>query len=153
MVLYGDGLLVTTGSAPIEVVDHAGTVRRTVDTRLVGNHLMDFALDRRATDLYAVGPCGYTGGVSVVNVTTGWTRVLVPPGGLIPPADGGGLLCGERAALGPRSSVLVVGNTAVTVPQLGLHGRLLFLDTQTGTVRRTVDTPSEPIDVAVVTPR
>ncbi len=100
-----------------------------------------------------MGPCGYTGGASVVNVTTGRTRVLVPPDGLIPPEDGGGLLRGERAALGPRASVLVVGNTAVTVPQLGPHSRLLFLDTQTGMVRRTVDTPSEPIDMAVVTPR
>lgn len=153
IALHGDGLLVTTGSERIEAVDRSGKVRRMLNTRLAGNHLIDFTLDRRTDELYAVGPCGYTGGFSVVDIRTGRTRVLVPTGSIVPPGDGGGLLCGERAALDMRSSLLVVGNTADMVPQLGLHGHLLFLDTRTGQVRRTFTTPSEPVDVLAVTPR
>jgi hypothetical protein len=142
--LYAGGLLAATGGEYIEELDQTGTVRRMLSTRLAGNHLMEFVVDGPTQRLYAVGPCGYTGGVSVVDIRTGRTRVLARPGDTA--------VCGERSALGPRS-LLVVGNTAVTVPQAGIPGFLLFLDARSGKVRRTVATPSEPVDVLVATPR
>jgi len=143
--LYGPGLLATTGEGPIEEIDGAGRVVHRFDPRLPGNHLTEFALDARAGRLYVVGPCGYTGGMSVVTLATARTRVLVP---LSPPGQAP-TFCGDRFALGPRN-LLAVGETAAALPQLGLPGAVLLVDARTGAVRRTVTTPAEPVDVFVV---
>jgi hypothetical protein len=148
IAFYGNDVLATTGEGPIEEVDISGTVRRRFDTQLPGNHLMDFALDRQARRLYVVGPCGYAGGFSVIDLRTGSTRVLVPPA---PPSTQGamsepGLLCGEQPSLDPPG-LLVVGKTARTVPVLGLPGKFLFLDTGTGRVVHAVKVAAEPLDV------
>jgi len=143
--LYGPGLLAMTGEGPIEEIDRAGRVARRFDPRLPGNHLTEFALDARAGRLYVVGPCGYVGGMSVVTLATARTRVLVPPS---PPGQAPAF-CGVRFALGPRD-LLAVGKTAATLPQRGLPGAVLLVDARTGTVRQTVTTPAEPVDVFVV---
>jgi len=145
--LSGLGLLATTGEGPIEEIDGAGRVARRFDPRLPGNHLMGLALDARAGRLYVVGPCGYSGGMSVITMATARTRVLVPP----PLPGQAPAFCGERFALGPRD-LLVVGKTEATLPQLGIPGALLLVDARTGAVRRTVTTPAEPVDICVVSP-
>ena len=76
---FGDGLLTATGDSVILATDHTGAVIGAIDTRLTGNHLMEFAVDPSADRLYAVGSCGYAGGFSAVSLphldpATGATR-------------------------------------------------------------------------------
>ncbi len=147
MELYGDGLLVSEGNGPIYEIGAAGRVRRTFDSRLKHNHLLEFTVDRHTDRLYAVGSCLYDGGFTVLDLRTGRARILVQE----PNYD----ICGERSALA-SSSLLVVAKTLGVIPQIGLQGpqigvqgHLLFLDTRTGQVQRSVSTPAEPVDVLV----
>lgn len=58
-------------------------------------------------------------------------------------------VCGERVAVGP-GSLLVVGKSALPVVSSERRGSLLLIDGNTGQKIRTVNTPSEPVDVLVV---
>jgi len=139
-VLYGDEVLASTGTPVVLEMKQSGRIVRHLDTRLLGNHLMEFAVDEKRAYLTAVGPCGYTGGMSVLAIATGQVRVLSAP-------RVSNTICGERFSPGP-TPLLIVGRTTATVPLQGIPGALLFLDTRTGQIRRTVATPAEPIDVA-----
>lgn len=138
--LYAGGLLASEGEGPIYEINAAGRVRRQLDTHLEGNHLLEFVVDQQRHRLYAVGSCVYAGGFSVVDVRTGSARVLVP----LPNYH----VCGERLALA-SSSLLVLAKTQGVIPQIGVGGHLLFLDTYTGHLERSVPTPAEPVDVLV----
>ncbi len=139
--LFGNDILAATGTPLIPEMNQTGRIVRRLDTRLTGNHLMEFVVDDKADRLIAVGPCGYTGGMSIVALARGQTRVLVSP-------QPDNAICGERFVRGP-AHLLVVGKTAEMVPQRGLPGALLFVDVQTGRLRRTVETPAEPLDVFI----
>jgi hypothetical protein len=65
---YGDHLLIATGAPRIDETTRAGQAVRKLDTKLEGNHLMEFAIDVSTDRLYAVGSCGYTGGLSRVSL-------------------------------------------------------------------------------------
>jgi hypothetical protein len=156
-VVRGDSLLVTDGSPIIRQVDRDGALQRALDTRLEGNHLMDFAVDSRAQRLYAVGSCGYTGGLSVLSLRGGgvpmtptqpgmWNWITTPEPPLTFRRSGS---CGERLALG-SSALLVIGKTQRPVPQVDKAGAILVIDPGTGDLVRSVPTPSEPLDVLVV---
>lgn len=140
MELYGDGLLVSEGNGPIYEIGAHGRVRRTFDSGLKHNHLLEFTVDRHTDRLYAVGSCLYDGGVSALDLRTGRARILVHE----PNYD----ICGERSALA-SSSLLVIAKTVGVIPQIGIKGHLLFLDSHTGQVQRSVPTPAEPVDVLV----
>jgi hypothetical protein len=138
--LNGNGLLVSQGNGPIDEIGATGRVRRTLDTHLDRNHLLEFTVDRRVGRLYAVGSCIYVGGFSVVDIRTGRVQVLVP----LPNYH----ICGERLALASHS-LLVLAKTHGVIPQIGVQGQVLFLDTRTGRVLRSIPTPAEPVDVLV----
>jgi hypothetical protein len=138
--LYGNGLLAATGGGPIHEINAAGKVWRDVDTHLQHNHLLEFTVDHRTNRLYAVGSCIYAGGFSAVDIGSDRARILVQE----PNYD----ICGERLALASRS-LLVLARTQGVIPQIGVQGQLLFLDTRTGQVQRSIPTPAEPVDVLV----
>lgn len=140
MELYGDGLLVSEGNGSIYEIGAAGRVRRTFDSGLKHNHLLEFTIDRQAGRLYAVGSCSYAGGFTALDLRSGRSRILVQE----PNYD----ICGERSALA-SSSLLVIAKTLGVIPQIGLQGHLLFLDTRTGQVQRRILTPAEAVDVLV----
>ncbi|GEM_PF-1816675 len=151
---YGDGVLAVsaddTSSGTVFDVDRSGQVRRTLYFQLGGGFLMDFALDARAGKLYAVGSCGYRGGLSVLDLQSGAAEDPVPPGPPGMPAEH--VPCGQRLALLPNGH-LVVGNVPGALnPRAGVGGALLFLDTATGQTLREVPTSSQPIDVLVLPP-
>jgi len=146
--LYGDGLLVATGSGLILNIDTSGTIRSGFDTGLTG-HLMEFAVDAKADRLYAVGACGYRGGFSAVGLRQGgtlepptvpgewsWRATPVPPL-IIQPALSDP--CGARVALGP-DNLLVAAKDA---------GTLFFLDRTSGQVLRSTDIPGGIDDILV----
>jgi hypothetical protein len=77
---YRGQVLATTGEPQrLLKLTMTGKVLRTYRTKLKGNHLMEFAADLTHPRIWPIGPCGYTGGLSVINLTTGHTRVLVQP--------------------------------------------------------------------------
>ena len=147
---YGDGLLAATGHEPVVELGPGGDVRRRLRTRLTQTHLMELALDREARRLYAIGSC-YAGGpgVGAVDLETGRARVVVPPqsasAGELPDA------CGDRVAVG-ADSLLVLARTTSAAPSPAWPGRLVFVDGRSGRVVRTVETPTEPVDVLVAQP-
>jgi hypothetical protein len=146
---YGDRILVTPGDSPwIEERTREGELVRKWDTKQEGNHMLDLALDAREGRLYALGSCGYRGGLSRIDLKTNEVKVLAPS---LPGVDFARerLVCGERVVVGP-GSLLVVGKTAQAIPQAGIPGSLLLVEGDTGRKIRTLNTPCEPVDVLVV---
>jgi hypothetical protein len=165
-VLLGDSLVTGTGEGMMLKEARYGAILSAFDTGL-GGHLMEFAVDRFSNRLYAVGSCGYSGGVSSVDLTAGgmytltefaeirWLVAPAPPLILAPPEPGRAVKtvpCGERLSLSP-DSWLAVGVTARPVPEVLRRGKVIILSTLTGQVLRTSQTPSEPVDVIVITGR
>lgn len=138
---YRGGLLAAIGSPPwILQIDAAGTARRDLHTRLHGNHLLEFVLDRSSRRVYAVGSCVYAGGLSVLDLRTGKARLLARE-------DAPYGVCGERLVLGP-AHLLIVAKTA-EVPASGLPGSLLLLDRRSGRVLHHVDMSTEAVDLII----
>jgi hypothetical protein len=102
---------------------------------------MDFAPDIAHHALFIVGPCGYTGGFSRVDLQTGATWVLVRSGAYNP-------ICGEAQATGPGPTVVAGFTGRVTIVQR-LPGVLLVLSGRTGTVLRRIPTPADPFSVLI----
>ena len=129
--VFGDGFLAATGSAEVVQLHSSGQVTRRFDTKLENNHLMEFAVDEATHLLYAPGSCLYEAGLSSVNLTSGEARFIDRLGGPV---------CAER--------IVIAGQTLILL-QARPTG-VLFVDRQSGTVRRQVATPAEPIDALVI---
>lgn len=138
-LLEGESIVATTGEPEILVLSFDGQVQGTYDTKLIGNHLEEFAIDGQLHRLYALGPCGYLGGVSVLPLLAsgapqGAATVLAPA------------VCGERLTLVTPGRIAVT-ETRATVPNPTIPGSVVFLDTTSGTVVARIAVPAEPIDV------
>lgn len=142
VAVYEDGVVAATGEGPIIQIDRQGRIARAWKTRIPRNHLMQFALDRKRELLYAIGSCGYRGGLSRIDLKSGRSRVMGYPSSS---ASSG--LCGERIALGPESLVAVASNP-LPVPK-GSPSSLLLVDASTGRLIRSVPTSVETLDVLV----
>lgn len=159
-------LLVATGTSVVLRITTTDMVLGGWDTQLVGNHVMDFAVDPAARMLYAVGSCGYQPGFSAVRLADArvptpsgagewsWSRTPIPPQVLIvvPPQEGPlhGLLCGERLAVSREG--IIVASLPQPVPRLGTPGAVLVVDPTSGQVLRSIATSSEPLDVLPMPP-
>jgi hypothetical protein len=139
-------LLAATGDPAIVEFDLDGRFRSQVNTGLENSHLMEFAVDEPRHTIYAVGSCGYTGGFSVSQWPgAGFTGRL-----LVPPRDYS--VCGERVSIAPAGDWLAVAWRAEpSPPGVGSSaGRLLVVDTRTGSVLQRVPTSSTVVDVLAV---
>jgi hypothetical protein len=142
VAIYEDGVVAATGEGPIIQIDGRGRITRAWKSRIPRNHLMQFALDRKRGLLYAIGSCGYRGGLSRIDVKSGRSRVVGYPSSS---ASSG--ICGERIAVGPESLVAVASNPR-PVPQ-GSPSSLLLVDASTGRLIRSVPASVETLDVLV----
>jgi hypothetical protein len=143
---YQDGVLATRGDHPsIVELDGRGRVTRTWNTGLAGNHLTEFTIDSTRGRAFAVGSCGYTGGLSYVELSSGRVHVLV---GSRP----GRAVCGERIAIGPQSTLVMLKGIAAD-PQAAANGSVLLVASTNGRIAHSIDTPALPIDVLVVPPQ
>ena len=104
----------------------------------IRDSLMEFGIAAGIGRLYAVGSCGYTGGLAAVDLATHRTQVLAP-------SRTPGVICGERIAAIGDGSLLVVAETAIPVPTL-VPGALVVLSSD-GKTLRTIKTSAEPIDL------
>jgi hypothetical protein len=144
--LDGNRILAAIGDEHLLEHDPAGSPRR-VNTSLVRNHLMEFAVDRDRRLIYAVGSCGYGGGMSATplpEVGQKPAQVLVPVGDYS--------TCGERVSLSADGTWLAVasrigGRSVVTLNGRGL---LLIVETASGAVRQKVSMSSDVVDVLAV---
>jgi hypothetical protein len=151
VIATGRHLLATTGDpSRVERLTLDGRVTGHWDSRLAGNHLMELALDPSGRWLYAVGACGYAGGLSAIDLSTGQVRVLARPTG--PRQDTAPLpaVCGERVEA-ETGGLLAVAKTGRRVPASTSPRALLDVDARTGLLRRAVATPSEPVDLLLTT--
>jgi hypothetical protein len=134
-----DDVVASTGSQTIEVYDTSGTLVRSLDTGLENNHLMEFAIDRAGDRLVAAGSCGYVPGFAVVGYSTGVRQLL----------NRSQSICGETLAFA-GGDVVIVGKTALPVPDPDREGQLLRIDAQRGAITGSHRTESEPTDLLVV---
>ena len=151
-LLRDDYLLVATGTSRILAVNRNNAIQTTWDTRMKRNHLMEFALDSTQNRMYVVGTCGYTYGFQSLALDA--PPVVSSPGSEPPPSTTTAVpreICGGRITLA-SDMLLVTTKTAVTVVSAWGAGALLFVDTRSGAVIRTVPTPSEPMDVLALRP-
>lgn len=146
---FGDGFIATTGDGPIISIDRNGVVHRRWNMRLTGNHLMDFALDSNARWLYSVGSCGYTGGLSSVNLSSEKVRLLVKPYRPQSLADmhRSGVVCGEWIVSASRQLLVIAKNPLPVL--VGASADVLFVDSRTGAIRHQLHVPAETLDIVV----
>ena len=144
---FNDQLLGTAGDpAWIRLMTRSGKIIKTFATGLARNHLMQFTLDPLNRIAYAIGSCGYTGGLSRIDLGTGAAKLIGYPA---PPSSGEALrsgICGERVAI-VSGSMLILAKLHKPVPQWGKSGALLIADGSTGQIIESIPVPSEPIDV------
>jgi hypothetical protein len=131
----GDRVLATTGEGPLIELSLAGERTHAWELGLPGNHLMQFALSRDGMHAAAVGPCGYAGGLSYVDLDAGRVAVHGYPQGI----------CADRVAFLDAGTVALARN-AFPVPQ-GLPARLDLVDLATGRITLRRATPSEIVDL------
>ncbi len=115
-----------------------GVPRGQYDLHLEGNHLVEFGIATGIGRLFAVGSCGYTGGLAAVDLATHQTQVLAP-------SRTPGVICGERIVALGDGSLLVIAKTGMPVPSL-VPGALVVLSGD-GKTLRTIKTSAEPIDL------
>jgi hypothetical protein len=150
------GVIGATGSSTLRLSTYDGTLRRTIETHLVGNHLMELAVDQRRGRAYAVGPCGYAGGYSVTRFrTTGAGDAIVP--GVQEQTEtalvvhpGTGAVCADRIALGEDSQW--IGIVAYRPSLLGPipAGVVKILNAQDASVLSEERTDAPPVDIVAV---
>jgi hypothetical protein len=151
--LYGDRVL-TGGDDGAPIVEYGpdDQVRRRLDMGLAGNHMVGLAVDPAQQRLYVLGGCGYAHGLSAVSLRD--TPTPEPPAVLFrsllfgEPGDRTAVPCGARLAVGP-TPLVVIGRLGLEIPEARAFGALLFVDVREARVVRTVQTPSEPVDVLV----
>lgn len=143
MAVVGDAVYSATGSATrVDERDPDGRVRRRLNPRSGNNHLMAIAADTR--HLYALGSCGYAGGLTRVALSSGEvTKLAVRPDSEI---------CGEQIALSRVGGSLVVLSLPRPVPQMGRAGgsAVLFVDPETGRVTGRGVLDADPLDVVLL---
>ena len=157
-VQMGDRLFATTGQA--EILEYrSGTVQQVFNSELEGSHLMEFAVDRGRERIYAIGSCGFAGGLSVMRLSDGGQPAKLNANGwswdlLGNPAPKPQVLfrkremCGERIAVG-SGSVIVIAQTHGP-ESLDTPDALLFLDGEAGKVISRFTPSSKLVGVAVV---
>lgn len=140
--LEGGVLTASMGEQPLAVLDPLTGARRSeYNVMLEGNHMPEFTIASGVGRIYAIGSCGYTGGLSMVDLASGQTQVLVASRTI-------GAVCGERIVGLNDGSLLVVAKTAMSVPS-PVPGALLVLS-KDGKTLRMIPTSAESMDLLVV---
>jgi hypothetical protein len=149
-----DGRLIsasmTTANAFVELKANGGLFK-TLRMHMVGaQHTGDWDIDPSTGRLYQVGSCGYTGGLAVLDLKTGRSRMLDPPrtpGARAPVTQSNDhSVCGERISAGSRS-LIAIGKTEYVYPVLEHRAVLLIMDGRTGKLLHRITTSTDPMDL------
>lgn len=127
---YADGMVATTGLSDLLLLDGQGQVTRVLETGLGGTgssgaaeHVTEIAVDQTEHVVYALGSCGYAGGLASVTLPGGKSRLLRVPardgsapaapvlGAPVLRAGPAGSICGDRVLVSSGGAVLAVVST------------------------------------------
>jgi hypothetical protein len=128
VVGYRDAAVAATGATNLVRLDGSGRVSSYLSTGLAGAHLRELAVDAGRQELFAVGACGYAGGLATVGLRAGAARLLAAPS-----RPGSGQVCGDRVLVAPGGAELAVVGAR--------HAAMLDSDTGAVLVSRTVSAP------------
>lgn len=146
-VVEGNNVYITTAyDNPSGAIDHFnldGTLEKHIQLGLLPGFLDDFAVTPDRSHIVAIGSCGYSGGMAVIDFATQRSRVIVQAESAHqPPTD---LPCGQISAF-VSSSLIALGHVGALLPT-DVAGQILFVDTSSGKVNRSVPVVSEPIAI------
>jgi hypothetical protein len=104
---------------------------------------MEIGVDGSRGLIYAIGSCGYTGGLSVIDIGSGRIHLIGPPNA---GPDG---ICGERVVVA-NGGLLAVARTARPEPNPSAVGALVLVDSKSGRSIMQAKLVAEPIDIAIL---
>jgi hypothetical protein len=149
LVRGNDVFITTARDQPSGAIDRYGIdgiVKDHIELGLLPGFLEDFAVGPDGNHLYLFGSCGYSGGMAVLDLATLRTSVIVQPEPAhAPPTK---LPCGQSSAF-VSGTLIALGHVGALLP-IDAAGQILFVDSSTGHVERSVPVPSEPIAVVAV---
>lgn len=149
-LVQGTTVVITTAndhpSGAIDVYRTDGVLRNHIDLGLLPGFLEDFAVSPDGSSLYLFGSCGYSGGMAkldlaakkstvIVKARSQYTRSSDPP-------------CGQSSA-SISDNLIALGHVARLLPT-DIEGRILYVDSASGTVNTSVAVSAEPITVVAV---
>jgi hypothetical protein len=132
--LAAGGFVAATGSPRLVRYDGSRRLTAKLDTRLAGNHPMDFAVSKREDVVAAVGSCVYRPGLALLDLRSGQSRLSTQERDI----------CGERIAF--AGNKLVVGRNAETVASTR-PGQILVVNPESGAIAGSLRTPAEVVDL------
>jgi hypothetical protein len=144
-----DVFITTANDQPSGAIDHYGldgTFQDHIALGLLPGFLEDFAVGSDGSHVYLFGSCGYSGGMAVLDLATLKTTVIVQAQPAFVFLTKGP--CGQSSAF-VSSTLIALGHVSALLPN-DVGGQILFVDSSTGRVVRSVPVPSEPIAVVAV---
>jgi hypothetical protein len=135
--LAAGGFVAATGSPRLFRFDGSKRLTAKLNTRLTGNHLMDFAMNQEDQTVAAVGSCEYRPGLALVDLRTGTSRLSTRE----PEVCGGRIVFAGDSLLVGRNA----GQVAASSP-----GRILIVNPATGTIAGSLQTSAEVVDLLAV---
>jgi hypothetical protein len=149
LVRGNDVFITTANDQPSGAIDHYGldgTFKDHIELGLLSGFLEDFTVGPDGSHLYLFGSCGYSGGMAVLDLATLKATVIVQAEPAhAPPTK---LPCGQSSAF-VSGTLIALGHVGALLPSPAA-GEILFVDSSTGRVERSVHVPSEPIAVVAV---
>jgi hypothetical protein len=135
--LAAGGFVAATGSPRLVRYDGSRRLAAKLNTRLAGNHLMDFAVDKREDAVAAVGSCEYRPGLALLDLRTGKAHVPTRE----PDVCGGRIVFAGNALLIGRNAGQVAGPRP---------GTILVVNPASGATTGSLPTPAEVVDLVAL---
>ena len=149
LVRGNDVFITTANDQPSGAIDHYGLdggLKDHIELGLLSGFLEDFAVGPDGNHLYLFGSCGYSGGMAVLDLATMKTIVIVQAEPAHAPPTS--LPCGQSSTF-VSGTLIALGHVGRLLPS-DAAGQILFVDSSTGRVVRSVPVPSEPIAVVAI---
>jgi hypothetical protein len=149
LVRGNDVFITTANDQPSGAIDHYGLdggLKNHIELGLLPGFLEDFAVGPDGSHLYVFGSCGYSGGMAVLDLASLKSTVIVQAEPAhVPPTS---LPCGQSSAF-VSTALIALGHVGRLLPS-DAAGHILFVDSLTGRLVRSVPVPSEPIAVVAI---
>jgi hypothetical protein len=132
--LAAGGFVAATGSPRLIRYDGSKRIAAKLNTRLAGNHLMDFAMNNREDAVAAVGSCVYRPGVALLDLRTGTSRLSTREPEI----------CAERIVFAGNALLVGRNDGQIAVPH---PGKILVVNPASGAITGSLRTPAEVVDL------
>jgi hypothetical protein len=149
-LVQGTAVFITTAndhpSAAIDYYGVDGALRNHIELGLLPGFLMDFAVGLDGNRLYLFGSCGYSGGMAKLDLATQKPTVIVKARSQY--THSADQPCGQSSAF-VSDNLIALGYVGALLPT-SIDGRILYVDSVSGTVNKSVAVSAEPIAVVAV---